>query len=151
MSGSENDESGGTAGAPPRCSFCKKSPGEGVILIEGPVLEGALRAYICSDCVELCTSLVEMQRSRAAAGLPEDLGASDQATQQMLQEKVDGVLASLSETEREVITARYGLKDGYSYTLEEVARIFEITRERVREIEAQAVAKLLEREPEPDS
>ena len=44
--------------------------------------------------------------------------------------------------EREIIRLRYGLGDGYTYTLEEVGRIFKVTRERVRQIEAKAVKKL---------
>ena len=44
--------------------------------------------------------------------------------------------------EREIIRLRYGLQDGYTYTLEEVGRIFRVTRERVRQIEAKAVRKL---------
>jgi RNA polymerase primary sigma factor len=48
----------------------------------------------------------------------------------------------LTYREREIIRLRYGLLDGYSYTLEEVGRIFKVTRERVRQIEAKAVAKM---------
>jgi hypothetical protein len=44
--------------------------------------------------------------------------------------------------EREIVKLRYGLGDGYSYTLEEVGHIFKVTRERVRQIEAKAVRKL---------
>ena len=44
--------------------------------------------------------------------------------------------------EREIVRLRYGLGDGYTYTLEEVGRIFKVTRERVRQIEAKAVRKL---------
>ena len=51
-------------------------------------------------------------------------------------------LKALSYREREVIKLRYGLGDGSSYTLEEVAHIFKVTRERIREIEAKAVRKL---------
>jgi len=52
------------------------------------------------------------------------------------------VLASLSEREREVLKLRFGLEDGYSRTLEEVGHIFEVTRERIRQIEAKALKKL---------
>ncbi len=51
-------------------------------------------------------------------------------------------MKTLTFREREIIRLRYGLADGYSYTLEEVGRIFKVTRERVRQIEAKAVAKL---------
>ena len=64
------------------------------------------------------------------------------ATQEMLKEKIDQVLKTLTYREREIIKLRYGLGDGYTYTLEEVGRIFKVTRERVRQIEAKAVRKL---------
>ncbi|MFP6767372.1 MAG: RNA polymerase sigma factor RpoD [Planctomycetaceae bacterium] len=64
------------------------------------------------------------------------------ATQEMLKDKIDAVLKTLTYREREIIKLRYGLGDGYTYTLEEVGRIFKVTRERVRQIEAKAVRKL---------
>ena len=60
----------------------------------------------------------------------------------MLRKKIEELLQTLTFREREIIRLRYGLVDGYSYTLEEVGRIFKVTRERVRQIEAKAVAKL---------
>jgi RNA polymerase primary sigma factor len=64
------------------------------------------------------------------------------ATQGMLRDKIEGLLKTLTYREREIIRLRYGLTDGYTYTLEEVGRIFKVTRERVRQIEAKAVRKL---------
>lgn len=64
------------------------------------------------------------------------------ATHEMLKDKIDNVLKTLTYREREIIKLRYGLGDGYTYTLEEVGRIFKVTRERVRQIEAKAVRKL---------
>jgi RNA polymerase primary sigma factor len=64
------------------------------------------------------------------------------ASQGMLREKIEGLLKTLTYREREIIRLRYGLGDGYTYTLEEVGRIFKVTRERVRQIEAKAVRKL---------
>ncbi|HVJ67038.1 MAG TPA: RNA polymerase sigma factor RpoD, partial [Caulifigura sp.] len=64
------------------------------------------------------------------------------ATSEMLKDKIDVVLKTLTYREREIIKLRYGLGDGYTYTLEEVGRIFKVTRERVRQIEAKAVRKL---------
>jgi len=64
------------------------------------------------------------------------------ATNEMLREKIEGLLKTLTYREREIIRLRYGLGDGYTYTLEEVGRIFKVTRERVRQIEAKAVRKL---------
>jgi RNA polymerase primary sigma factor len=60
----------------------------------------------------------------------------------LLRERIEELLKTLTYREREIIRLRYGLADGYSYTLEEVGRIFKVTRERVRQIEAKAVAKL---------
>jgi len=64
------------------------------------------------------------------------------ASTEMLKDKIDQILKTLTYREREIIKLRYGLGDGYSYTLEEVGRIFKVTRERVRQIEAKAVRKL---------
>jgi RNA polymerase primary sigma factor len=64
------------------------------------------------------------------------------ASQEMLRNRINKVLKTLSYREREIIKLRYGLGDGYSYTLEEVGHIFKVTRERIRQIEAKAVRKL---------
>ncbi|MEN0111059.1 MAG: sigma-70 family RNA polymerase sigma factor [Planctomycetota bacterium] len=64
------------------------------------------------------------------------------AAQEMLRGRITDVLKTLSYREREIIKLRYGLGDGYSYTLEEVGHIFKVTRERIRQIEAKAVRKL---------
>ncbi len=64
------------------------------------------------------------------------------AAQGMLRTRIAKVLKTLSYREREIIKLRYGLGDGYSYTLEEVGHIFKVTRERIRQIEAKAVRKL---------
>ena len=64
------------------------------------------------------------------------------ANNELLREKIEGLLKTLTYREREIIRLRYGLGDGYTYTLEEVGRIFKVTRERVRQIEAKAVRKL---------
>jgi len=64
------------------------------------------------------------------------------AALEMLRGRIGKVLKTLSYREREIIKLRYGLGDGYSYTLEEVGHIFKVTRERIRQIEAKAVRKL---------
>ncbi len=64
------------------------------------------------------------------------------ATQEMLKDRIDQVLKTLTYREREIIKLRYGIGDGYTYTLEEVGRIFKVTRERVRQVEAKAIRKL---------
>jgi RNA polymerase primary sigma factor len=63
-------------------------------------------------------------------------------SQDLLKKRVNDVLGNLNYREREILRLRYGLADGYSYTLEEVGKIFSVTRERVRQIEAKAVRKL---------
>ncbi|HGY91129.1 MAG TPA: RNA polymerase sigma factor RpoD [Planctomycetes bacterium] len=75
----------------------------------------------------------------------EDEGAESpvtSATHKMLRDRIKDILATLNYREREIIKLRYGIGDGYTYTLEEVGRIFKVTRERVRQIEAKAVMKL---------
>ena len=64
------------------------------------------------------------------------------ASQTMLKDKIEAVLNTLTHREREIIKLRYGIGDGYTYTLEEVGKIFSVTRERVRQIEAKAIRKL---------
>ena len=64
------------------------------------------------------------------------------ATHGMLKDKIHQVLDTLTYREREIIKLRYGIGDGYTYTLEEVGRRFRVTRERVRQIEAKAIRKL---------
>jgi RNA polymerase primary sigma factor len=60
----------------------------------------------------------------------------------MLKSRIEQVLRTLTYREREIIKLRYGIGDGYTYTLEEVGRIFKVTRERVRQVEAKAIRKL---------
>jgi RNA polymerase primary sigma factor len=64
------------------------------------------------------------------------------SSNEMLKEKITEVLDTLTDREREIICLRYGIGDGYTYTLEEVGRRFNVTRERVRQIEAKAIKKL---------
>jgi RNA polymerase primary sigma factor len=64
------------------------------------------------------------------------------AGSEMLKDRIEEVLKTLTYREREIIKLRYGIGDGYTYTLEEVGRIFNVTRERVRQVEAKAIRKL---------
>ncbi|MEM8679063.1 MAG: sigma-70 family RNA polymerase sigma factor [Planctomycetota bacterium] len=64
--------------------------------------------------------------------------------QDALKQRIDHVMRALNHREREIIRLRFGLADGYTYTLEEVGKIFSVTRERVRQIESKAVKKLQE-------
>jgi RNA polymerase primary sigma factor len=65
-----------------------------------------------------------------------------ETNQEALKHQIDDALRVLNHREREILRLRYGLTDGYSYTLEEVGQIFSVTRERVRQIESKAVRKL---------
>src|SRR6266536_831184 len=60
----------------------------------------------------------------------------------LLKEKLDDVLTSISQRERKILEMRFGLVDGYGYTLEEIGKIYNVTRERIRQIEAKALRKL---------
>ena len=60
----------------------------------------------------------------------------------LLREDLEGVLATLSPRERDVLRLRYGIDDGRMKTLEEIGQIFDVTRERIRQIEAKALRKL---------
>ncbi len=68
--------------------------------------------------------------------------AMDEATRQMLREQIQRAFDVLTERERQVLELRYGLLDGVEHTLEEISRYFNITRERVRQVEARALRKL---------
>ncbi|MCK9496616.1 MAG: RNA polymerase sigma factor RpoD, partial [Dehalococcoidia bacterium] len=73
---------------------------------------------------------------------PTALAPQDAASHQLLKEQVMDVLSSLTPRERKVLELRFGLEDGRSRTLEEVGREFNVTRERIRQIEAKALRKL---------
>jgi RNA polymerase primary sigma factor len=66
----------------------------------------------------------------------------ESATNQLLKEQVQSVLSTLSDREQKIIKMRFGLENGKSHTLEEVGQEFAVTRERIRQIEAKALAKL---------
>jgi RNA polymerase primary sigma factor len=66
----------------------------------------------------------------------------ESATNQLLKEQVQAILSTLSEREQKIVKMRFGLENGKSHTLEEVGQEFAVTRERIRQIEAKALAKL---------
>ncbi len=70
------------------------------------------------------------------------LSPDEAATSEMLRARINDVLKTLTYREREILKLRYGIGDGYTYTLEEVGRIFKVTRERVRQVESKAIRKL---------
>ncbi len=67
---------------------------------------------------------------------------AESASTEMLRQRINDVLRTLTYREREILKLRYGIGDGYTYTLEEVGRIFKVTRERVRQVESKALRKL---------
>jgi RNA polymerase primary sigma factor len=73
---------------------------------------------------------------------PREIDPLHDMNQDSLKQRIEDALQMLNYREREIVRLRFGLTDGYSYTLEEVGKIFSVTRERVRQIEAKAVRKL---------
>lgn len=71
-----------------------------------------------------------------------ELSPDEDAGREMLRTRIRSLMKTLSYREREIINLRFGLGDGYNYTLEEVAHIFQVTRERIRQLEDRAIRKL---------
>lgn len=99
---------------------------------------------ISRDPVSLDTPIGEEDDSHLGDFIEDDsaLSPADSATFSMLREELNNALESLTERERQVVTLRFGLEDGRARTLEEVGREFNVTRERIRQIEAKALRKL---------
>ena len=99
---------------------------------------------VSQEPVSLETPIGEEEDSHLGDFLPDEsaLAPADAASHQLLKEEVMDVLSSLTPRERKVLELRFGLEDGRSRTLEEVGREFNVTRERIRQIEAKALRKL---------
>ncbi len=99
---------------------------------------------VSQEPVSLETPIGEEDESHLGDFLPDEsaLAPADAASHQLLKEQVMDVLNSLTSRERKVLELRFGLEDGRSRTLEEVGREFQVTRERIRQIEAKALRKL---------
>ncbi|MEX2159261.1 MAG: RNA polymerase sigma factor RpoD [Dehalococcoidia bacterium] len=99
---------------------------------------------VSQEPVSLETPIGEEEDSHLGDFLedPEALAPAEAASHQLLKEQVMDVLNSLTYRERKVLGLRFGLEDGRSRTLEEVGREFQVTRERIRQIEAKALRKL---------
>ncbi|MCR5634510.1 MAG: RNA polymerase sigma factor RpoD [Lachnospiraceae bacterium] len=99
---------------------------------------------ISQDPVSLETPIGEEEDSHLGDFLPDEnvLAPSDAAARTMLNEQLNEILDTLTERERKVLTLRFGLIDGRARTLEEVGKVFNVTRERIRQIEAKALRKL---------
>ena len=122
---------------------------------EGTIEEVAERAGIsvqeCKRVIHACKHPISLDRPIGDSDdcnfgdFLEDKSVQNPAnisSNELLKEKITEVLDSLNDREREIICLRYGIGDGYTYTLEEVGRRFNVTRERVRQIEAKAIKKL---------
>ena len=94
--------------------------------------------------VSLETPIGEEEDSRLGDFIEDKntLAPVDAASHQLLKEQVEDVLCSLSEREAHVLKLRFGLEDGRQRTLEEVGKVFGVTRERIRQIESKALRKL---------
>ncbi len=99
---------------------------------------------ISQDPVSLETPIGEEEDSHLGDFIKDErsLSPEDCATVEILKEEIKEVLKTLQKREQEVLELRFGLIDGTSYTLEEVGKRFNVTRERIRQIEAKALRKL---------
>ena len=100
---------------------------------------------IKQDISSLDASIRDDEEDSVLADFIEDedtISPEESATNQLLKEQVKDMLAALTEREQKIIKLRFGLEDGKSHTLEEVGQEFAVTRERIRQIEAKALAKL---------
>jgi RNA polymerase primary sigma factor len=99
---------------------------------------------ISQDPVSLETPIGEEDDSHLGDFIQDESNMSPEeyATNEILKEEIKNVLDTLQDREKEVLELRFGLKDGTSHTLEEVGKKFNVTRERIRQIEAKALRKL---------
>ncbi len=99
---------------------------------------------VAQEPVSLETPIGEEEDSHLGDFIPDDdaLAPDDAASHILLKEQLSGVLSTLTDREEKVLRLRFGLQDGRSRTLEEVGKEFNVTRERIRQIEAKALRKL---------
>ena len=99
---------------------------------------------IAQDPVSLETPIGEEEDSHLGDFIPDDdaPAPADAASLMLLKEQLNEVLSTLTDREAKVLRLRFGLEDGRSRTLEEVGKEFDVTRERIRQIEAKALRKL---------
>ena len=99
---------------------------------------------IAQDPISLETPIGEKEDSHLGDFIEdhESVSPDDAAGSILLKEQIEGLLQGLTERERQVLELRFGLVDGRTRTLEEVGRYFDVTRERIRQIEGKALSKL---------
>ena len=113
-------------------------------LLEMPVERVREIMRIAQDPVSLETPIGEEEDSHLGDFIPDENAPepTEAASQVLLKEQINQVLATLTDREEKVLRLRFGLEDGRSRTLEEVGQMFNVTRERIRQIEAKALRKL---------
>ena len=99
---------------------------------------------VAQEPVSLETPIGEEEDSHLGDFIPDDdaLAPADAASMLLLKEQLGDVLKTLTPREEKVLALRFGLEDGHPRTLEEVGKEFNVTRERIRQIEAKALRKL---------
>ena len=112
--------------------------------LEMPVEKVMEIQKIAQDPVSLETPIGEEDDSHLGDFIPDDDSPApqDSAAYTLLKEQLEDVMSTLTPREAKVLKLRFGLEDGKARTLEEVGRVFEVTRERIRQIEAKALRKL---------
>ena len=115
-----------------------------VVLAVKPVFPGKLRGPIAREPASLETPIGEEDDSNLGDFVADSNAVTPEGNVEsvMLREHIDALLGDLKERERQVIVLRFGLEDGHPRTLEEVGKEFNVTRERIRQIEAKALRKL---------
>ena len=111
----------------------------------GITVEKVREVYkISQDPVSLETPIGEEEDSHLGDFVPDEraLGPEEYTTVEMLKEELAGVLLTLTDREEKVLRLRFGLDDGMARTLEEVGKEYNVTRERIRQIETKALRKL---------
>jgi len=104
--------------------------------------QSALLSLLAEGYAEMFDQFVVAGDSAWFLTANDDQGGGTFQVIEALKDRIEEVLKALTYREREIIKLRYGIGDGYTYTLEEVERIFKVTRERVRQVEAKAIRKL---------
>ena len=120
------------------------TPEEIAAEIDMPVEKVREILRVAQEPVSLETPIGEEEDSHLGDFIPDDdaLAPADAASQLLLKEQLADVLTTLTEREAKVLSLRFGLEDGHPRTLEEVGKEFNVTRERIRQIEAKALRKL---------
>ena len=122
----------------------KATPDEIAEFLEMPVDKVREILRVAQEPVSLETPIGEEEDSHLGDFIPDDdaLAPADAASMSLLKEQLADVLKTLTPREAKVLSLRFGLDDGNPKTLEEVGKVFNVTRERIRQIEAKALRKL---------